>query len=399
MKRTGTRLSLILLAGLAIACGRSESPSDDASPRGSTVEGHRDEPEHAQLPSIVRLTPQVLSNAGIKTIIAKEEELPETIDLTGEIAPDPDRLARVAARAQGRVVEVSFKEGDWVRAGTVLAALESAELARARAALTSAHARATASRQNARRVAELGTKRLAASQEVATAEAEASATEAEAAAARQSLSSYGPAALKFSDDAARLELKAPIDGFVLKRDAVVGQSVTPDSVIAVIADLNRAYFMARLFEKDLAHVQVGSMADVRLNAYPGQTFQGTVDSIGRQLDPDARTVIARVLIQGQGSVLKAGLFGTARVSVPNLPNEQPRLTVPLSAITEIGGRNVVFVREPDGDFVVHPVTLGKTASGKVQILAGLRVGEAVAYDGVFTLKSVVLKGTFGDEGD
>ena len=281
----------------------------------------------------------------------------------------------------------------------MLAVVESAELAHARASLTSADARAHAARQNARRVADLGEKRLAAAQEVASADAEAKAVEAEASAARQSLSSYGTGAFQFSDNAARLELKAPIDGFALKRDAVLGQAVAPEQVVAVLADLNRAYFMARLFEKDLAQVQVGSAAEIRLNAYPGRALQGTVEAIGRQLDPDARTMIARVLIQGQGSVLKAGLFGSARVSVPNPPNEQPRLTVPLSAITEIGGRNVVFVREPDGDFVVHPVTLGRTASGKAQIVAGLRAGESVVYDGVFTLKSVVLKGTFGEEGD
>lgn len=399
MSGTGVRLSLIFLALVAVACGRSEPESREQTSGGSKVENHRDEPEHAQLPSVVRLTPQVLSNAGIKTVLAKEEKLPATVDLSGEIAPDPDHLARVAARAQGRIVEVNFREGDWITAGSVMAVVESAELARARATLTAAQARANASRQNARRVADLGNKRLASAQEVATAEAEAKAAEAEASAARQGLSSYGQAAFQFTDDAARLELKAPIAGFVLKRDAVVGQAVTPDSVVGVLADLNRAYFMARLFEKDLASVPVGAPAEVRLNAYPRQTLQGTVDTIGRQLDPEARTVIARILIQGQGSTLKVGLFGTARVSIPVSPNEQPRLTVPLSAITQIAGHDVVFVREPDGDFAVHPITVGRTASERAQVLAGLRAGESVVCEGVFTLKSVVLKGTFGEEGD
>jgi cobalt-zinc-cadmium efflux system membrane fusion protein len=153
----------------------------------------------------------------------------------------------------------------------------------------------------------------------------------------------------------------------------------------------------RLFEKDLALVQVGAVAEVRLNAYPRQTLQGVVDTIGRELDPEARTVIARILIQGQSGILKAGLFGTARVSVSIPRDEQPRITVPLSAITQIAGHDVVFVREPDGDFAVHPVTLGRTASGRVQIVAGLRRGESVVSNGVFTLKSVVLKGTFGEE--
>jgi cobalt-zinc-cadmium efflux system membrane fusion protein len=57
----------------------------------------------------------------------------------------------------------------------------------------------------------------------------------------------------------------------------------------------------------------------------------------------------------------------------------------------------VFVRQPHGDFELHPVTLGPTASGRVVILSGLRAGEEVVVDGAFTLKSAILKGTFGGE--
>jgi cobalt-zinc-cadmium efflux system membrane fusion protein len=58
---------------------------------------------------------------------------------------------------------------------------------------------------------------------------------------------------------------------------------------------------------------------------------------------------------------------------------------------------VAFVRQSDGDFELHPVTLGRTAAGRVEILSGLRAGETVVVDGVFTLKSAILKGTFGEE--
>ena len=71
--------------------------------------------------------------------------------------------------------------------------------------------------------------------------------------------------------------------------------------------------------------------------------------------------------------------------------------VPLSAVTRIADRDCVFVHQPDGDFEVHHVTLGRSAAGRVEIVVGLRAGEQVAIDGVFTLKSAVLKGTFGEE--
>src|SRR5262249_60096379 len=98
---------------------------------------HSDETErHQDLPSKVRLTPRVIADARISTTPAAVETLPATVDLTGEIAADPDRSARITARVAGRIVEVRFKEGDGVHAGDVVAVVESPELARARAVLT-----------------------------------------------------------------------------------------------------------------------------------------------------------------------------------------------------------------------------------------------------------------------
>ena len=290
---------LILLLALASACGRTSPESESGTP-GSAVENHRDEPEHPQLPSVIRLTPQVLGNAGVRTVVAREQQLPATIDLSGEIAPDPDRVARVTARAQGRIVEVHFKEGDWVAAGTTIVVVESAELARARAALTSAQARASALRQNARRVTSLGEKRLASAQEVATAEAEAQAAEAEASAARQTLSSYGPGAFQFSENAARLELKAPLAGFVLRRDAVVGQAVAPDSEIAELADLNRAYFMGSALRERSGFssswrgcrgsAECLSASDPAGSSRHDRTRAGSGSAHGHRQDSDSRTI-------------------------------------------------------------------------------------------------------------
>ena len=113
-------------------------------------------------------------------------------------------------------------------------------------------------------------------------------------------------------------------------------------------------------------------------------------------------MVARIAIRNRGDLLKVGLFGSARVTTGEAPGagaaQAPEaLVVPLSAITRIADRDVVFVRHPDDDFEVHPVTVGRSAGGQAEVLSGLRAGEQVVVDGVFTLKSAVLKSTFGDE--
>ncbi len=410
------RQSDLFLTALALslvwtACtnGKKVSPAEhvqeapasglhDPTTKTGAPPAHADESQkHEELPSKIRLSAHVIEQAGVKTAVATSDILPATTDITGEIAVDPDRSARLAARVSGRIVDVRIKEGDRVKAGQIVAVVESPELARARAALTSAAARARSVRLNTDRLTRLESKSLASGQEVATARAEAEALDAEVAAARQTLAAFGGGLPEAPGGVARLTLRSPLSGFVLSRDAVRGQTIEPEHVIAVVGDLDRAYFLGRLFEKDLAKIRSGARVEVRLNAYPGEVFEGTVETIGKQLDATARTVLARVLVKNQGDLLKVGLFGTARVVTGPGAQQVRRVVVPLTAVTKIAERDVAFVLQADGDFEVHPVTLGHTAAGRVEVLSGLREGERIVVDGTFTLKSAVLKSTFGEE--
>jgi cobalt-zinc-cadmium efflux system membrane fusion protein len=380
--------------------GERERPSktDEGAPTATGPAPHQDESEeHDELPTKVRLGADVVRSAGIKTAAAVLEGLPATVDLTGEIAADPDRSARLAARVSGRIVDVRVKEGDRVKVGQTVAVLESPELARARATLASVAARSKSARLNADRLKILEAKSLASGQELSGAEAEASALDAEVVAAKQTLGALGQGEVDVQGRGARITIRTPLAGFVLIRDAVQGQSVDAEHVIATIGDLDRVYFLARLFEKDLARAKVGASAEVRLNAYPAEVFEAKIETIGRQIDPASRTVTARILVRNHGDLVKVGLFGTARVVVGPAEAPAKRVVVPLAAVTRIANKDVVFVRQPDGDFELHPVTVGRTAGGRVEVLGGLRAKEQVVVDGVFTLKSAILKSTFGEE--
>jgi cobalt-zinc-cadmium efflux system membrane fusion protein len=373
-----------------------EKPSKMVDPKPAESAGHRDEPEHTALPKHIRLDPQVVADAGIKTAPVVREALVATIDLPGEVASDPDKTARVSALAAGRLETVSFKEGQFVKKGDVLAVIKVPDLARAKAGYAATAAKAVAARSNATRLRELAEKRLAADQEVLAAGAEADALEAEARAAEVQLRALG-AGVSGSVNGAQLQLRAPVAGTIVSRDAVVGQSVTSDQAIAIIADLAEVWFLARVFEKNLDQVHVGADAEVRLNAHAKEHFEGKIEYVGKQIDPTARTVVARIRLANREELLRLGLFGIARVAT-GLPAERPAtLVVPRSAVSEIGNKPIVFVRQSDGDFELHDVVLGDGALGKVEIVSGLREGEQVVVDGVFTLKSAVLKGTFGGE--
>ena len=390
------RRALVLLVGMLAICDCSRKKSDDNAPNSSDASTtHADEPGHDALPKRVRLDPSVIADAKIRTTPAAREALAATIDLPGEISSDPDKTASVSPLVAGRIESVSFKEGQEVSKGDLLALVKVPELGKAKAAYTATQAKAAAARSNADRLQELADKRLAGAQEVLAAKADADALDAEARAADDQLRALGTGA---TGGGSQLALRAPVSGVVISRDAVVGKPVTADEVIATIADLREVWFLGRVFEKNLGQIRIGAPAEVMLNAYPDERFPGSIEYLGKQVDPIARTVVARIRITNRKDLLRLGLFGVAHVDVGE-PDAGVATTIVISrdAIVEIGGKYGVFVHEADGDFELHDVVLGSSALGKVQILNGLRDGEQVVTEGVFTLKSAVLKSTFGAE--
>ncbi len=369
-----------------------ETPA--ASPP-SAESAHADEPAHEPLPRRVHLAKEVIAASKIKTAPVVREALEVVLELPGEIAADPDRTARIAAPVAGRIERIAFTEGAAVKARDLLAVIRVTDLADRHAAFAGSTARAAAAKANAARLDALAAEGIATERDRIAAHAEASALDAESKGAAERLRTLG---LGTTGKAGSLiELRAPIAGIIVARDAVVGQPVDSEHSIATIVELGQVWFLGRIFENELARVAVGAPAEVQLNAYPEERFNGPVELVGRQIDPVARTVTARIRLHNRGDLLRLGLFGTARIASGTAPKAAPSLVVPRSAVAEINGKPVVFVRHPDDDFELHPVVLGRAALGKVEVLSGLREAEEVVIDGAFTLKSLVLKSTFAEE--
>jgi cobalt-zinc-cadmium efflux system membrane fusion protein len=371
---------------LTVACSKKAPEQREHEEEESA---HEEEHEHGKIPKTVKLAPEAISAAKIRTEKAKRERLALTLSLPGEIAADPDHSARVATPVSGRIERVEFQEGGSVEKGKPLVVIRVVELARVRGERTTVVAKAKAARAKAKRVKALKDQGLATQNEVLELEAEADALDAQVSGLDTQLSAMG------GGGGSTITLKAPVSGVVVSRSAVVGQAVTPTDTLASIADLSRLWFLGRVFEKDLGRLKVGSSVEVELNAFPKERFSGKLEQIGSQVDPVARTLTARITLENEKKLLRIGLFGTARVAVDDGEKRAELLCVPRSAVAEIGGKSVVFVEHGD-HFELHEVVLGEASLGKVQILSGLGEDEPVVVDGVFTLKSAVLKSSFGE---
>jgi Cu(I)/Ag(I) efflux system membrane fusion protein len=195
-----------------------------------------------------------------------------------------------------------------------------------------------------------------------------------------------------ADQIARLEssaeprrtllLRVPANGIVIEKNVFEGTRIAPGMNVYRIADLSRVWVEGDVFEKDLSLVELGQMAMVRFEAYPGETFHGAVTYVYPTVSLEARTGRIRVELQNPDLRLRPGMYAEIEM---NISSAMPRLVIPRSAVFGTGERMIVFVREEDGMLTPREVTPGLPVGLEVEILAGLQPGEVVVSSASFLI--------------
>ncbi|HEX6308003.1 MAG TPA: efflux RND transporter periplasmic adaptor subunit [Longimicrobiales bacterium] len=177
-------------------------------------------------------------------------------------------------------------------------------------------------------------------------------------------------------------LHAPASGIVVEKMAVEGMRIMPGMDIYRIADLSRVWVEGEVFEKDLSLVRLGQSARVAFEAYPGESFTGTVTYVYPTVSVEARTGRVRIELGNPDLRLKPGMYAKVELAVGD---SRSALMIPRSAVHITGERALVFVRAADG--VLHPraVTMGLIAGSEIEILAGLAEGEVVVTSANFLI--------------
>src|ERR1039457_4103822 len=182
-----------------------------------------------------------------------------------------------------------------------------------------------------------------------------------------------------------LTVPAPISGFVVEKDAVAGQMVDAGIRLYRIADLGIVWVLAQVYEQDLAFVQLGQEAIVKVASLPDREFRGRVTFIYPTVDEKTRTAKVRLEFENPGYFLKPGMFVSAQLHAELEPSV---VLVPDSAVLRSGAKNTVFVALDGGKFEARDVTLGMEAEDSMnQVTSGFRAGERIVTSGQFLLDS------------
>lgn len=182
-----------------------------------------------------------------------------------------------------------------------------------------------------------------------------------------------------------LEVRAPIDGFVLEKRVVEGQRVMAGEPLYRLADLALVWVHAEVYEQELPFVRLGQEAVVSLSYLPDRKFRGRVTFVYPTVNPETRTARVRMEFHNPGYFLKPGMFASVEL-VSEL--SKSALLVPDMAVLRSGERDTVFVSEEGGKFSPREVRLGlRGENDMLQVLGGVEEGERIVVSGQFLLDS------------
>jgi membrane fusion protein, heavy metal efflux system len=386
--------------------------------------------------------------AGVQVVTVGSQAPTSVFTVAGTVEPNQQQLQQVTPLVAGRVENIYVALGDYVKAGSLLVRIDSPQVAEQHGKLHEAETRLRLAQINLDRVqqtanrvsvlkakatldeAESTLKRtkllisegltarkdlvaaqseydrakadynfqkdISLNREVAVAKAELQTAQTETEHIRDSLKAMdahlGSKNEGAEHDISKIELRSPMSGTVIERFVNAGAGVEQGKPLLTIANTAILWVIANVPETQMATIHVGSPAVVKL---ANKDVPGRVSYVDPRLNEDTRTSRVRIELANPDNKIQVGTFAQVEFRTPAIA--QGTAFVPEAAVQTVEGKPVVFVKASSGKFVVRQVQIGTASSGMVPVLSGVRVGEQIAANGSFVLKSKLLREKFGDE--
>ena len=294
----------------------------------------------------------------VKAVAARLAPAVDEANAVGSLRADESVVIR--PEIAGRIAEIRFDEGQSVKKGALLATLDSSEV---RAQLASAQAQATLDASRLERAEDLHKKYFISRQALD----EAHSNNARSQASRQEAQAK----------VAKSEIRAPFNGVAGLRQVSQGAYVAAGTDIARLEKIDQLKLDFRVPEIYLAKLKTSQQVKVQVDAYPDESFAGTIYAIEPALDEATRTVLIRARISHADLKLRPGMFGRVQLQLAVRENA---VWVPEQAIVPKGQDAFVF-RVANGKVALVKVQTGARKVGEVEIRTGISAGDLVVTEG------------------
>lgn len=302
----------------------------------------------------VRIDPGVQQNLGIRTALVEAGRLTSRVQVPATLTWDLRLESIVSTRVDGIVSRLHVKAPfEPVRRGDVLAIVLAPEWG---SAIAEAHA--------------LRQARSASAKELQSA-------------ADQRLRMLGLSGTRAGRDGS-VALLSPSDGVASEVMVREGQAVIAGMPLFRVNGTATLWLEAAIPQGGLGGIGPGTKVEATVNAVPGRTFEGQVETLLPQIDPVSRTQRARIVLRNENGLLVPGMFAELFFQF-EAGNDVP--LVPTDAIVATGSDTRVIVARSEGGFEPVRVRMGRSSGGRTEILSGLKGGERVVVSGQFLIDS------------
>ena len=385
MKRRVTFFGLVAGSAAIVAtmCGCGSGPGDSESKMTSftATEAKADTAELFSVPKE--------QMAHLQVVPIEKGPLPRTLRLAGAVAYDAFATTPVFAAIGGPVHEILVAPGQFVQAGQPLLTVTSPDYSAARSAYIKARDAFALSEKLFTRATDLyahGAISLGDLQQAESNNTQAHADMESTADALRALGVKDPDSLskKSVPSTAEVPVLAPVTGEVVERLVGPGQLLQSGATQCfTISNTNTVWVLVNVYQIDLPFVHQGDAVEVNTDSYP-ELFHGKISYIASALDPNTRTLQARIVTQNPGKKLKKDMYVTALVKAGTIPDA---ITVPDAAILrDTENQTFVYVQVNANQFARRVVTIGQTNQGRTQVTSGLKEGEHVVGEGSLFLQ-------------
>ena len=309
-------------------------------------------------PGVIAIDATIVNNLGVRTARAQRGELSHRIETVGYVGYDEDTVQHVHTRVDGWIEKLITKAtGDPVKKGQLLFELYSPTLVNAQEEYL------TALRSSNKLLLSASRERLAA---LGIADSEIGRLDKERKIRR------------------RVRVYGESNGVITHLGVREGEYVTSATDIMSVADLDKIWVLAEVFERQAAWVKAGQHAMVELDYLPGEMWHGTVDYVYPELDPKTRTLKVRLRFDNEARTLRPNMFARVTIRGDSTGNV---VHVPREALIRGGSVNRVVIALGEGRFRAQPVDIGIESGDRVEIRSGVSAGDLIVTSGQFLIDS------------
>jgi cobalt-zinc-cadmium efflux system membrane fusion protein len=323
----------------------------------------------------------------VQVLTVEPTTLTRSLRLTGAVAYNSFRTTPVITQVSGPVSRVVVVPGQKVRQSEPMLYVASPDYSQLRTNYLKAKDAYALAQKAYARAQDLYQHRAIAEQNVEqaeSAEVQAGGDLASAQAALKVMGITDPDALVKAPPSFEVPVRAPINGMVVEQDVSAGQLIQPGTTQCfMISDVSNVWVLVNVYQKDLPYVRVGDTVTIQTDTYP-EVFHGRISYVAASLDPNTRTLQARIETNNPGEKLKKDMYVVATVNAGNISNA---IALPDAAVLrDSENQPFVYAAASPHQFGRRSVTLGESLNGQTEITSGLQAGDRVIGNGSLFLQ-------------